>query len=220
MIRDRFKKAARRAAIKLLHMEFDVEDRDPAAQTRGTVGDVDMSVIPKLVDGDGDTPGPNHKWDIGRTWVAAQLVAGVAPVFVDIRDPAEVVAGALPGAIFAPARSILDHPELLPPKDVRVTVYDQTGDQGSTDVAQALRDAGWTLARRLQGGFAEWLEHGEPVETPTAATAGGWAPGSPVELADGRRGHVIRTVDGGVMVWLSGDSPVEIGPLGDDALAS
>ncbi|RME27537.1 MAG: hypothetical protein D6798_04330 [Deltaproteobacteria bacterium] len=218
MIRDRLKKAARRAAIKLLHMEFDVEDRDPAATTRGTAGEVDMSVIPKIVDGAGDTPGPNHKADIGRTWVAAQLVAGVAPVFVDIRPPAEVVAGALPGAIFAPGTSILDHPELLPAHDVRVTVYDQTGEQGSAEVAAALRAAGWTLARRLQGGYAEWLEHGEPVETPTPDPASGRAPGSPVELADGRRGHVIRTVPDGVVVWVSGAPPSEIGPLDADAL--
>ena len=32
MIRDRLKKAARRAAIKLLNMEFDTEERDPNAR--------------------------------------------------------------------------------------------------------------------------------------------------------------------------------------------
>ncbi len=220
MIRDRFKRAARRAAVKLLNMEFDVEDRDPAGRTVGTKGEIDESVIPKLVDGDGDTPGPNDKRDIGRTWVAAQLVAGVAPIFVDIRPPAEVVAGMLPGAILAPGDSILTHTELLPDKSVRVSVYDQTGDLGSAEVAESLRAAGWTMARRLQGGYAEWIEHGEPTELPTAPEGARYKVGDPVSLADGSRGHVLRIQDDGLVVWMGEDQqPRERGPLGDDALA-
>ena len=76
MIRDRLKKAARKAAIRLLNMEFDTEDRDPNARGNPDASKFDPDKIPPLVDGDGDTPGPNHKQDIGRTWVAAQL-AGV-----------------------------------------------------------------------------------------------------------------------------------------------
>jgi len=135
MIRDRLKKAARSAAVKLFHMEFDVEARDPGAKTVGTVGEVDHRVIPRVVQGDGDTPGPNHRTDIGRTWLAAQVVAGAAPVLVDLRPPAEVVAGVLPGALLIPDWSIRDHMDLLPPKEQRVTVYDQTGDLGSAEVA-------------------------------------------------------------------------------------
>ena len=62
-------------------MEFDTEDRDPAARRRGDPSQFDPSKIPPLVDGDGDTPGPNHKTEIGRTWVSAQL-AGGGPVCV------------------------------------------------------------------------------------------------------------------------------------------
>ena len=76
MIRDRLKNRMRKMAIKAFGMDLDTEDRDPNAGGRANPDDFDPSVIPKIVDGAGDTPGPNHKEDIGRTWVAAQL-AGV-----------------------------------------------------------------------------------------------------------------------------------------------
>ena len=203
MIRNRLKTAARRAAIRLLNMEFDTEERDPKARRRGDPSAFDPDKIPKVVDGDGDTPGPNHREDIGRTWVSAQLAGGVAPVFVDIRPPREVAGGALPGAILLPAPLVLARPELLPAdRAIRVTVYDQTGELGSAEVAAALREAGWPLARRLQGGYAEWIEHDEPTEVPGAADGGTLRPGDPARLADGREGHVFRTwrADGGVRV--------------------
>ena len=139
MIRDRLKNRMRKMAIKAFGMEFDTEDRDPNAGGRANPDDFDPSVIPKIVDGAGDTPGPNHKEDIGRTWVAAQLAGGVAPFFVDIRTPMEMAAGVLPGAHRFPEQSIKDHLATLPAKDVRVTVYDQTGEQGSIELAAWLR---------------------------------------------------------------------------------
>jgi len=221
MIRDRLRKAAHKAAVKLFHMEFDVEERDPANKTVGVVGEVDERVIPKVVQGDGDTPGPNHRTNIGRTWVAAQVVAGAAPVFLDLRPPAEVVAGVLPGAFVAPGWSIRAHLDRLPPKDERVTVYDQTGELGSEQVAAWLREQGWGMARRLVGGYAEWIEHGEPttlVPVPAGATR---RVGDPARLADGRSGHVLRVLDGPrYVIWLGEDQdPAELGPLDADALA-
>ena len=76
---------------------------------------------------------------------------GVAPFFVDIRTPMEMAAGVLPGAHRFPEQSIKDHLATLPAKDVRVTVYDQTGEQGSIELAAWLREQGWGLARRLPG---------------------------------------------------------------------
>ena len=216
MIRDRIKRAARQAAVKLFHMEFDVEERDPASRTVGKVGEVDLSVIPKVVDGAGDTPGPKHMTDIGRTWVAAQLISGEPPFFVDMRPPAEVVAGMLPGAILAPGDTILQHEDLLPDKAVRVTVYCQTGALGSEALAEKLREAGWSMARRLQGGFAEWIEHGEPVQLPAPPPGRRLKTGDPVRLVDGRSGHLIRQGETGTWIWSDGR---EIGPLDDDALA-
>jgi rhodanese-related sulfurtransferase len=194
MIRDRLKKVARRAAIKLLNMEFDTEDRDPNARRRGDPANFDPSKIPPLVDGDGDTPGPNHKSDIGRTWVSAQLAGGVAPFLLDIRPPQEAVAGTLPGAVVLPGKLALERLDLLPAdRDLRVTVYDQTGELDSQEIAEALRHEGYTMARRLQGGYAEWIEQAESIDTPEALDGVDLRLGDPVRLADGREGWVLRS---------------------------
>ena len=221
MIRDRLKRVARRAAIKLLNMEFDTEDRDPAARRRGDPSQFDPSKIPPLVDGDGDTPGPNHKSEIGRTWVSAQLAGGVAPVFVDIRPPAEAVAGTPPGAVCLPAELVLTRTHLLPAdKEERITVYDQTGELGSIEVAEKLRQAGYVMARSLRGGYAEWLEYAETIESPEPLSGGTLKLGDPVRMADGREGWVLRTLqDSGkaaVEVWFADGTWT--GPVNEDAL--
>lgn len=219
MIRDRLKSVARKAAVKLLNMEFDVEDRDPRGKTVGVKGEIDESVIPRVVDGDGDTPGPKHREDIGRTWVAAQLVSGEAPFFLDIRPPAECVAGMLPGALLAPGDSIKQNLDRLPPATTRITVYDQTGALGSTELAAWLRDNGYTMARRLKGGYAEWIEHGEPIALPSPPPGSRFKVGDPVRLADGREGHVQRILEGPrFTIWVAAEQ-VEVGPLDADAIA-
>ncbi len=122
--------------------------------------------IPPVQPGSGDTPGPNHKEDIGRPWAAAQLVSGAPPLFLDVRSEADHAAARIPGAVSAPGRAALGRPALLPDPGGRVVVYDDDGGDLSLTVAAALREAGWTGARRLVGGFREWCERGEPVDTP------------------------------------------------------
>jgi len=192
MFRDRLKKVVRKAAIKAFNMEFDTEDRDPNARGNPDPSKFDPSVIPKIVDGDGDTPGANHKTDIGRTWVSAQLVGGVPPFFVDIRPPGEIATGVLPGALVLPGELLKSRTDALPKdKRKRVTIYDQTGELGSNDMAVWLREQGWDLARRLRGGFAEWIEHDEPIQEATPPEGGSYKVGDPVQLSDGRRGWII-----------------------------
>ena len=179
MIRDKFKGILRKAAIKVLNMEFDTQDRPVQESKKSTF---DESKIPTVVDGSGDTPGPNHKENIGRTWVSAQLAGDVAPYLIDIRPPNEVVAGIIPTATLMSGTYIKKNTDQLPPKDQRITVYDQTGDLGSAEIAKWLREEGWTLARRLQGGYAEWLEHDEPIKPPTSNPKAQKNIGEPVSI--------------------------------------
>jgi rhodanese-related sulfurtransferase len=204
VFRDRIKKRVRRLAIKAFGMEFDTEDRDPNAGGKVDPADFDPSVIPKLVDGDGDTPGPNHKEDIGRTWVAAQMAGGVAPFFVDIRSPTEMTGGVLPRAHRLPHRSILEHTHILPAKSDRVIIYDQTGDQGSIDLAAELRSKGWSGARRLKGGYAEWIEYGEDTTPPKTTTEGKLKVGD--AFADGDLTGCIVDVRPEGELWIWSDS--------------
>lgn len=187
MIRDRLKKTLRRAAIKALGMEEQAEDRKE--QEHRDVA-FDPKYIPKVVDGSGDTPGPNHKTMIGRTWLSAQIAGGVSPCIVDIRPPEEWTAGHIRGAVLLPGRQILTQEKLLPAKDTRVVIVDAEGGPLSDEVAKALRDQGWAWARQLSGGWAEWIEHGEPEDFPTALDGSRFQLGSPVETASGEKGAV------------------------------
>ncbi len=219
MIRDRLKKAARKAALKAFGMEKQAEDRVPRPKV-DPGAEIDLSKIPKLVDGDGDTPGPNHKTRIGRTWVAAQMASGVSPILIDIRTPQEWTTGILPGALLLPGEQLKAQLDVLPDKKLRVTVYDSDGGTGSDALADWLRGQGWGMARQLQGGWAEWLEHGEPTRQLTPVDAARAQVGEPVGLSGGRRGVVQAiSVSGSTRTYtvLADDGTVKT--CGEDDLA-
>lgn len=199
MIRDRLKSAAKKAAIKFFGMEWEAEEIGPNDGNTKRAGPqaVDPALIPRVVDGSGDTPGPKHRERIGRTWLASQVISGVPGFIVDIRHPKEVVAGLLPQAVLVPGAQLKGRLELLPAKDVRITVYDQTGSDESEALAAWLREQGWGLARMLQGGYAEWIEHDEPVARPEPVGGGRFHLGNPVELKAGGRGWVQGAQAGG-----------------------
>jgi rhodanese-related sulfurtransferase len=120
--------------------------------------------LPPLQPGRGETPGPNHKQDISREWVSAQLLSGVSPFFLDIR-PAEAFARAhIEGARSFPGESVRTQLTALPATGERVVVYDDEASEEAAAMAAWLREQGWGLARRLAGGFREWEAHAEPVE--------------------------------------------------------
>ena len=60
---------------------------------------------------------------------------------MDIRTPMEMAAGVLPGAHRFPEQSIKEHLATLP-EDERVTVYDQTGEQGSIEARRMASRSG------------------------------------------------------------------------------
>jgi len=221
MIRDRLKSAVKKVALRAFNMEWDAEETRDGGTRHVEKVVFDPTKIPKVVDGSGDTPGPNHKEDIGRPWVSATLAGGGALVFVDIRPANEVTSGMLPAAMLMPGDSVKKHLDRLPAKDIRVTLYDQTGEQGSEALAAWLRGQGWTMARRLRGGFAEWIEHGEAVILPQLSPGARAKVGDPVSLKDGRGGWVQEVTGSGsgirYTIWLSGGG--EVGPVGEDALA-
>jgi rhodanese-related sulfurtransferase len=223
MIRSFLKDKARKAAIKLLNMEYDTVDRDPEARGKADPSKFDPDKIPKLVDGDGDTPGPNHKEDIGRTFTSAQLTGGKGIAVVDIRTPLELVGGILPTAMLLPRDLVKKHLDLLPKdRNSRVVIYDQLGGEEAIELAAWLRENGWPWARRLKGGYAEWIEHSEAIVTPNAPEGAKKRIGDPVRLEDGREGWVLsvqKDEDALVYrVWL--DTGEVIGPLAEDALGS
>lgn len=209
MIRQFLKKKLRSTAVKVFNMEFDVEERDKRPP-RSTPQAFDKSIIPNIVDGSGDTPGPNHKEKVGRTVVSAEILSGFSPFLIDIRPPNEIVSGMLPGALILPNRSIEHCMDVLPAKDKRIAIYDQTGELGSPEVAAWLREQGWSWARYLDGGYAEWIEQGEQtvlpaaISTPTEADKT-WRLGDEINIDSTRRAYVLQTNDTAVELWSERD---------------
>ncbi len=201
MIRDRLKGFVKRVAVKAFGMEWEAEELAPNEGNSKKEGpqEVDMSIIPRVVDGSGDTPGPKHRERIGRTWLASQVISGVPGMIIDLRHPKEVVAGMVPQAQLLPGDQVKTRLDLLPAKDVRITLYDQTGSAVAEVLATWLREQGWGVARTLQGGYAEWIEHDEPVTIPEPPTGGRYHLGNPVQFNDGVRGVVQGA-------WLDGKS--------------
>lgn len=201
MIRDRFKKVAHKAALRFFGMEWDASEA-PEDKARGVASPAafDPNLIPRVVDGSGDTPGPKHPSNIGRTWLASQVISSVSPFLIDIRPPTECAGGVIKGAFVLPGDQIKKRLHLLPAKDLRVTVYDQLGSDETDALAAWLREEGWVLARRLVGGYAEWIEHGEPVTVPQAPAGGRFHVGMMVERKGGKRAWVQEA-------WLDGGAP-------------
>lgn len=206
MIRDRIKGAAKKAALKFFGMEWEASEA-PVDHNRGVASPAafDPNLIPKVVDGSGDTPGPKHREDIGRTWLASQVISNVSPYLVDIRHPKECAAGLIQGANLLPGDQVKQRLDLLPAKDVRVTVYDQVGSDEASKLAEWLRDQGWGLARRLRGGYAEWIEHSEPISVPAPPEGGKYAVGQQVERKSGGRFWVQAAAPGPVYTLWSED---------------
>ncbi len=192
MIRDRLKGVAKKAAIKFFGMEWDAEELAPndGNTKRDGPQTFDPNLIPRVVDGSGDTPGPKHRERIGRTWLVSQVISGVPGILIDLRHPREVVAGLIPQAILVPGQQLRTQLDRLPAKDIRITVYDQIGGDDAEAMATWLREQGWGVARFLQGGYAEWIQHDEPVALPQPPPGGRFHLGNPVELKAGGRGYV------------------------------
>lgn len=112
-----------------------------------------------------------HIREIGPKELLALQRAG-APV-IDVREPAELAEGKIPGAINIP-RGLLEfeidgHPAVNGVKDPAlghreqpVIVYCRSGGRSAL-AADALRRLGFAQPLSLAGGFQAWLDAGQPV---------------------------------------------------------
>jgi rhodanese-related sulfurtransferase len=111
--------------------------------------------------------------DLSPAEVAAELANGA--LVVDIREPHERAAGAIPGSIAAP-RGMLEFyadpananhkPEFDP--EARVILHCASGGRSAL-AADTLKSLGYTNVAHLGGGFGAWKESGNAVETPRDA---------------------------------------------------
>ena len=88
-------------------------------------------------------------------------------IFVDVRYPDDFSLDHIPGARSAPLLTIMQQPELFREVgfDSAMICYAfEPEDKKATQAAGLLRRNGFSQILVLQGGFAEWIEMGYPVE--------------------------------------------------------
>jgi rhodanese-related sulfurtransferase len=185
MFRDKLKRAALRISKRVTSGASDASD---GPRSWDAPANFDDSLVPEIVDGNGDMPTPNDHRMYGRPYLSALISSGVGPVPIDLRHPSEVASGTLPGAILFPGKQIENNFSDLPPKETPLALFDADGGDLSNDLATLLREKGWDGARMLQGGWAEWIENNEENEIPS--TPGKFGIGATVSLADGKTGWV------------------------------
>ncbi len=105
--------------------------------------------------------------------VADELRTG-GVLLVDLREPAEIADGVIPGAVLAPRGMLEFHADSSTPyhldgfdPDRRVIVYCAAGSRSALGAA-ALQELGYRDVAHLDGGFKAWAEQGHPVAPPVA----------------------------------------------------
>ena len=92
----------------------------------------------------------------------AAIETGTAPVIVDVRTGREFDAGHVPGAIHVPFYTLLVRQDEVP-RDRPVVVYCEHGPRAGV-ARLALRLAGFTDVRYLDGHMSGWKRRGLPQE--------------------------------------------------------
>src|SRR3954454_12133374 len=100
---------------------------------------------------------------------AAQRIAD-GWLVLDVREPDEYDAGALPGAVHIPRGHLESQVEgRLTDKDQPVVVY-CAGGVRSAFAARTLQELGYTDVVSMAGGFGRWKDEGRPWKTPVTLT--------------------------------------------------
>jgi rhodanese-related sulfurtransferase len=106
---------------------------------------------------------PNDFKSIAPPALKARLDAGEKPFILDVREPNEVAAGLIPGAVWIPVRTLAQNMGKLPAdKSAEIIVVCQSGLR-SAYVTMALALSGYTNAKTLALGMREWYAQNFPV---------------------------------------------------------
>lgn len=110
--------------------------------------------------------------EIGSEALQARLHDKTQPLaVVDVREPDEVAAGQLPGALAIPRGYLeLRIEEQVPDKATPVVVYCAGGTRSALS-AKSLQDLGYTHVESLAGGYNRWIDQGLPIEKPRHLSA-------------------------------------------------
>ncbi len=106
------------------------------------------------------------------SYLSDTLKAGTGIVVVDVRAPAEVQAGHIPGAVGIPVESLPEAEDEFPSSvKAPIVIYGGGQDTAKADTAAlAVKNWGYQRVSVLEGGFSAWLNGGFQAEQGPAAT--------------------------------------------------
>ncbi|MDR7418604.1 MAG: rhodanese-like domain-containing protein [Armatimonadota bacterium] len=106
---------------------------------------------------------PNDFKSIAPAALKTRLDAGEKPFLLDIREPNEVTAGMIQGAVHIPVRSLAQNMSKLPAdKSAEIVVICQSGLRAAY-VTMGLTFAGYTNVKTMSLGMREWYAQNFPV---------------------------------------------------------
>ena len=112
------------------------------------------------------TPTPSR---VAPDALLASIRAGTPPVIVDVRTQGEYDRSHVPGAIHIPFYALLAREDEIPgPRTEEVVVYCEHGPRAGV-AKLALRLAGFTDVRYLDGHMSGWKARRLPTEPPTSS---------------------------------------------------
>lgn len=137
--------------------------RRPALITRRTLGLLGAAVL-ALAAGCSDQTAPDPlrvSLEEGR-----QLFESRQVVMFDIREPDEHATGVAKGALLLPMSQLNQRAGEIPRDPAQPVLIICNTQNRSSKVVQAMKDAGWTNVRYVQGGMSDWARKGWPMVKP------------------------------------------------------
>ena len=112
-------------------------------------------------------PPMDPSWRVDLDEGRRLLESGQAIVF-DIREPDEHATGVAAGARLLPMSTLNQRLNEIPKDPQQAVLLICNTQNRSGSVIQAMREAGWTHVRFIDGGMSEWARRGWPMVAPQA----------------------------------------------------
>jgi len=95
-----------------------------------------------------------------------QLFESQQVVMFDIREPDEHATGVANGALLLPMSQLNQRAGEIPKDPTQPVLIICNTQNRSSKVVQAMKDAGWTNVRYVNGGMSDWARKGWPMVKP------------------------------------------------------
>jgi sulfur-carrier protein adenylyltransferase/sulfurtransferase len=103
--------------------------------------------------------------EVAPAQLQSRIEGGEQIVVIDVREAEELARGKIPGAYAIPRGILEGQVDGRLPREATVVLYCAGGGRSAL-AARSLAEMGFEKVENLQGGFANWVNSGMPVEEP------------------------------------------------------